>query len=566
MARRVNASVVPEYDLIVVGAGAGGMVTALCAAHLGLRVLLCEASDQAGGTTALSAGTVWIPGNTASYEAGRGDCAADARRYLDGVIGRDDPRGLRDAFLESAPQAIDFLAQRTEVRFVPAGLHPDYLQVEGAALAGRALTPLPYDGRALGDDFGRVRPPLPDFTILGGMMLGKRDVQALIGRYRARRDFLHTLRILGRHALDRLTYPRGTRLVMGNALVARCLASLRAARVDLRYRSRLAGLLHADGAVFGATFETEGGVLACRARHGVVLACGGIGHHAGLRARLSPGTAHWDSLLPEEIRGAGLQHAMAIGARLDEHPGSFFWQPVSRVPARDGYRLFPHLYLDRAKPGLIAVNGAGMRFTNEADSYHHFAASLWPQMGQTAPPAFLVCDADFIRRYGLGIIPPGKRSTRRYEARGYVLRSDTLHGLALKIGVPADALALSVARHNTCATEGKDGELGKGGSALNRFNGDPRHTPNPCLGPIRRAPFHALPIWPADAGSSTGLATDCHGRVLNQSGEIVPGLFAAGNDMASPMRGSYPGPGITLGPALAFGYRIARHIAAQNGS
>ena len=557
----MNAPAVHKYDLIVVGAGAGGMVTALCAAHLGLRVLLCEASGHAGGTTALSAGTLWVPGNSASLEAGHEDSVADAQRYLDAVIGPEDPRGLREAFLESSADAIDFLAERTEVQFAPAGLHPDYLQSDGAALAGRALAPLPYDGRKLGKDFGHIHPPLPDFTILGGMMVGKRDVQALVGRYQSWDNFLHVMRILGRHALDRVTHQRGTRLVMGNALVARCLASLRAAKVDLRYRSRLTELLQTDGEVVGARFETDEGVFTCHARHGVVLATGGIGHHAELRARLSQGMPHWGSLLPQGIRGAGLQHAMEIGARLDEHPVNFFWQPVSRVPTPDGYRLFPHLYLDRAKPGIIAINGAGLRFTNEADSYHHFAASLWSHMRSNEPPAFLVCDAEFIRRYGVGAIPPGTKNTRQYEAGGYILQADTLQNLATKMGVPADTLISSIDRYNISANTGKDSDWGKGESPLNCFNGDPDHTPNPCLGPIQQAPFYALPIWPADAGSSAGLATDCHGRVLNDNDDVIKGLFAAGNDMASPMRGTYPGPGITLGPAVTFAYRIARHIA-----
>lgn len=555
----------PAYDLIVVGAGAGGMTTALCAAHLGMKVLLCEASDQVGGTTAFSAGTLWIPGNKQSNLVGLPDTIDDARRYLDAVVGPQDQRGLREALFESGAAAIDFLHKHTQVHFVPAGLHPDYLQEEGAATSGRAVVPVPYDGRLLGNAFRRIRQPLSDFTVLGGMMLGKADVQAVIGRYRSWANFLHVGKLVVRHAMDRLRYPRGTRLVMGNALVARFLASLLDVGVAIRYRHKLQGLKCEAGRVVGADVETEQGVKTFRSRLGVVLACGGIGQHPGLRESPVPTTRRWDSLVHAGNQGAGLDCALAVGAHLQENPGRFFWQPVSRVPAvQGGYRLFPHLYLDRAKPGLIAVNRLGQRFTNEADSYHHFAEALWhqPVADGDAAPAFLLCDAGFVRRYGLGVVPPGTRRLDRYVSSGYLLQADTLQALALRIDVDARALQATVEKYNAMAAAGIDTVWGKGNSKLNQFNGDPTHTPNPCLGAVGPGPFFALPIWPADAGSSTGLATDADGRVLDSADRVIEGLFAAGNDMASPMRGTYPGPGITLGPAVTFGYRTACFAAS----
>ncbi len=553
-------------DLLVVGAGAGGMTAALAAALRGLDVVLCEASDQVGGTTATSAGTLWIPGNRHGVQAGCGDTVDAARRYLDAVLDEADPRGLRRAYLESANTAIDFLESRSEVKFASALRHPDYLEHPGAALAGRALSPLPFDGRRLGRDFARIRAPMQEFMVLGGMMANKADVQALVGRWRSWRNFAHVVKLVARHASDRLRHARGTRLVMGNALVARLFFSLCQAGVAVRFGTRLQQLDTRDGRVVGAVFQQDGRTLRIAARAGVVLATGGVGHHAGLRAMLAPAGVPPENLHAQAFegnRGDGIETATGIGARLDRHPRDFFWQPVSRVPRPGGHGLFPHLYLDRAKPGLIAVDARGARFVNEGASYHHFVEAM---LERGATPAYLVCDIAFVRTYGLGAIAPGTRNLRPHEASGYLVLAPTLDALATKLGMEAGALIASVEKNNRHAQAGADPDFGKGATELSRFNGDAGHAPNPCLGPIARAPFCAMRLWPGESASSSGLATDADGVVLDTADHPIPGLYACGNDMASPLRGCYPGPGITIGPAMVFGYRIAQHAEAATAS
>jgi len=225
--------------------------------------------------------------------------------------------------------------------------------------------------------------------------------------------------------------------------------------------------------------------------------------------------------------------------------------------------LFPHLVLDRAKPGLIAVNSAGHRFANEAASYHDFALAMF-ESHQTTPsiPAWLICDAAFLGKYGLGVIHPGHRNPGKFVDSGYITRAQTLDNLAGKIGVDAGQLRKTVERHNKFAETGVDVDFGKGETELNRFNGDPDHVPNPCIGPLLKPPFYALAVWPADIAVSTGLATDADARVLGSDGKAIPGLYACGNDMASVMAGSYPGPGTTLGPAIVFAYRAVMHAKA----
>jgi succinate dehydrogenase/fumarate reductase flavoprotein subunit len=556
-----------EVDLLVAGAGAGGMAAALVGALEGLDVLLCEASGQVGGTSATSAGTLWIPGNRQSLAAGFSDSAADAETYLDAIIGEGTNRHLRAAFLRTGPDAIDYFAARSDVVFRPCGRHPDYRSNQrGAAVAGRAIIPEPFDGRRLGRDFERLRPPIDEFMVMGGMMIGKDDIPRLVGRFRSLGNFVHSARLLARYLADRLRFGRGTRLVMGNALVARLYHSLRERRVAILFETAIEALIGDAGDVTGAMLRSGGERIRVRVRRGVVLATGGYAHNAGFRAAFMPEACRARSMAVATDGGDGIALGQRIGARVapGEHRSGAFWSPVSVTRRRDGSTgLFPHLVLDRAKPGLIAVNAAGRRFVNEACSYHDFVeAMLDSHKSVPTVPAYLICEAGFVRRYGLGAIHPGTRSLGRFERGGYVVCAPTIDALARRISVDAAGLRETIRRANEFARTGADLDFGKGETELNRFNGDPSHGPNPCLGPIETPPFCALAVWPAEIACSTGLATDEDARVLDGDGRPIPGLYACGNDMASIMQGVYAGPGITLGPALVFAYRLARHAAA----
>ena len=554
-----------EVDLLVAGAGPAGMAAALVAALEGLDVLLCEKSDQVGGTGATSAGTLWIPGNRQSRAAGLLDSADQADIYVHALIGEGADSRLIRAFLQTGPEAIDYLEARTDVQFLPCGKHPDYRNnVPGAAVSGRAVVPKPYDGRLLGRDFRRVRPPIPEFMLLGGMMVGKEDIAPLIGRFRSPRNFLHAGKLFARYAFDRLRYPRGTRLTMGNALVARLYASLRKRKVPILFDAAIADVLGSREGVTGARVRIGSRDVIVKARKGVVLATGGYGHNSKFRQRFMPQPTPAHSLSFAGNRGDGLALGEKLGAKLaPERCTSGLWTPVSITQRGDGSKgLYPHLSLDRAKPGLIAVNSAGRRFVNEALSYHDFVLAMF-ESHKVVPsiPAYLVCDTAFIGKYGLGDIHPGTRNLKRFEARGYIVSGRTLEELAGRIGVDAAGLRDSVARNNRYAASGHDPDFGKGDLELNRFNGDPAHAPNPCLGPIATPPFYAIAVWPADIAVSTGLVTDPDARVLGEDGKPIPGLYACGNDMASVMGGSYPGPGTTLGPAIVFAYRATMHAA-----
>jgi succinate dehydrogenase/fumarate reductase flavoprotein subunit len=557
-----------EVDLLIAGAGPAGMTAALVASLQGLTVLICEKSGQVGGTGSTSAGTLWIPGNRQSRNAGFDDSAERAQAYLDALVGSDSGRELRTAFLKTGPAAIDWLEHNSDVKFLPCGRHPDYRSnMKGAAVAGRAIIPQPFDGRLLGADFARLRPPIAEYMLFGGMMIGKADIPPLLGRFRSLANFRHAAKLLARYAADRLRFPRGTRLTMGNALTARLFYSLKKRGVEILFDAPIAALDDQNGRVAGATIKAADGEISIKARTGVVLATGGYGHNTRYREAFmaQPVPAH--SMASEFNQGDGLAIGEKLGACIapQEHRRSGLWTPASVTTRPDGSKgLYPHLLLDRAKPGLIAVNARGERFVNEAVSYHDFVEGMFDaNVHAPSIPCYLICDAAFIKKYGLGDVYPGAGNLRRLLKSGYLRRGDTLERLAAEFGIDQQGLHRTVERHNGFARTGIDADFGKGETELNRFNGDDAHQPNPCIGPLATPPYYGVEIWPADIAVSTGLSTDENARVLDNGRQPIPGLYACGNDMASIMRGTYPGPGTTLGPGMVFAYRAAMHAAGK---
>ena len=545
------------FDCIVFGGGLGGMVAALTARHHGLSVALCEKSTMLGGTLATSSGTIWVPGHDA---AAPGD-AEQAENYLAQLAGSDTATGNRHAFLSSTAEAVKFLADHTEIKFSVNKTYPDYRpDLPGAALGGRAMSPLAFDARAIGEDFALVRPPMREFMVLGGMMVARDQIPHLLRPWQSIGSAILALRVTLHYLRDRLSAPRGRTLYMGNALVARCVRSLRQAGVTILTSTALTDLIVENGRVTGATVATPDGSQTLGARRGVVLATGGFAADPALRAVYLPELGGNETMTLNEDTGDGLRAAMRVGGHMGEaHQPAAFFMPASTARRRDGSLVvYPHIR-DRPKPGLIAINGEGRRFTNEANSYHDVSLAILAENRRIpGNTTWLVCDRRFIRRYGIGFIHPVWQRLGRQVRSGYLKRGSTLGALARQIGVEEAALVDTVARHNGFARTGVDVDFGKGSNALNQFNGDASVRPNPCLAPIETAPFYAVRVEPVPIGTSLGLATNGDGAVLALDGQAIPGLFAVGSDSASIMAGSYPGPGVALGPALVFGFRAGR--------
>lgn len=546
------------FDVVVVGAGGAGLAAALMAALDGARVLIVESTSHIGGTTALSAGTTWIPGTHHAASVNPSDTLADAARYLNNAVASHSPAGLRQAFLDSGATVVKRLEQHTEVKFRAYPKHPDYLSdLGGATLNGRALEPLPFDGRLLGPLLALVRAPIPEFTVLGGMMVDRADINHLLGLTKSWASFSHSAKIVLRHAMDRLRGPRGSRLVMGNALVGRLLYSLsKFDSVTLQLNTQLSGLGGTGPSpqrVNSVSVVQSGQNKTLRVKGGVILASGGFNRHENLRKTYLPlADPRWCPGAPGHT-GTALDIAIQFGAHLSRGNASHaFWAPVSIRQRADGSQaVFPHFVMDRAKPGMLTVNQAGQRFVNESTTYQLFALAMQRQQ-PPAIPAFLICDATALKKYGLGMVRPGG-GLKPFLADAYLTAANTLDELARKLGIDTSALCTTVKRFNAHAENGVDPDFHRGETAYQHNIGDAlAGGKNPNLGPLTQAPFYAVRLYPGDIGAATGLATDTQARVLNGQNQPIPGLYAAGNDMNSIMGGIYTAPGITLGPGLVF--------------
>lgn len=554
-----------EVDVLVIGSGAAGMTAALVAALEGAQTLLCEKASTVGGTSALSGGTVWIPGSTQTNRVGLPDTKEDGLRFLNSEVPYKSNDDMSRAYIYTGQEAIDYLEQRSDVKFYAVPNHPDYVVHPGQALGGRPLAPMPFDGRRLGDDFNLLRTPLRVWMVFGGMMVGREDLPHLMQALRRPKSLWYTTKLLLRYGKDRLGYKRGTRLVLGNALAARLFYSLRKADCEIKVNATLKQLLSDSDGVTGAIVSVDTIDKRIRARKAVVLAAGGFPQSPEWRKRLMPeGFAAQPTIAIEENTGDSLTAATALGAAVNtEHDAPAFLVPQSIMRNPDGaIDRWLHSW-DRAKPGQICVNAEGKRFANEAQSYHKFCQEM--QRVQ-AIPAFLICDAKHLKKWGYGLIRPGARNLKSYIKSGYLKAGDTLKKLAKEIKVDPSNLEETVGQFNKACETGVDTEFHRGESPLDKINGDATNKPNPCMGPLKAAPFYAIEIWPGDIGTSIGLKTNIDAQVLDQDDRPISGLYACGNDMSSVMRGHYPGPGITLGPGVVFAYRAARHATKTNVS
>lgn len=546
-------------DVLVVGAGAGGMAAAFAAAMAGLDVVLVEKEAVVGGSTALSGGVIWAPGNRLFAGETEADPAGSALTYLRAEAGNRLDESLARRFLAEVPRVIDFLVAQAGLRLV-APVYPDYHPaLPGWSAGGRAVRPAPFDGRRLGADLALLRRPLPAMTLLGGMMVSAEDIAPLAQATRSPGAVLAAARLFARYAADRLRHGRATRLTNGNALAGALLHALLGRGVRPRTGVALREVLLQQGRAVGAVLAGDGMLREISARCGIVLATGGVPHDAALRAELGLAGVG-PSLAPTSATGDGVRAARAAGGSLRGDIASpVAWVPVSDVPRPDGGTTpFPHFF-DRSKPGFLIVDRSGRRFASEALSYHDLGPLIAARPGGEA---FLICDARALRRHGMGAARPWPATNRALRRAGYLIQAATPAALAGRLSVDPAALGHTLARWNTAAAQGEDPEFDKGGDAYQRHIGQAGHAPNPCIAPLAEPPFYAVRLRAGDIGTFAGLRVDAEARVLRADGTPIIGLHAVGNDMASVMGGTYPGPGITLGPALTFGVLAAEHLAA----
>ncbi len=558
-----------ECDVVVVGSGAGGLTAAITARKHGLNVTVIEKAPVFGGTTALSGGVLWIP--MSPHAPNAQDSVASVRTFLESETGAFFDSEVVNAFLKNGPEMVRFLERETDVKFVPT-LYPDYHpDAPGGADVGRSILAAPYDIRQLGPDMARLKRPLETITFMGMMFNSSNaELKHFFRATKSLTSFIYVFKRLAKHVKDLVLYRRAVNVTSGNALAARLAKSALALGIPILTDSPVRRLLKDGERVVGVQAGHDSAPFEVRARHGVILACGGFPHDTQRLAQAYPhvrrGGQHY-SPTPVENTGDGVNMAVDEGGELEyrfTQPAA--WMPVSRVPMSDGsIGLFPHL-LDRYKPGVIGVLSNGQRFTNESNSYHDVGAAMIRACeGQSETAMWLVCDHATIRKYGLGHAKPAPLPLGRHLRDGYLVRAPNLTELGRRAGIDPVALEKTVKAFNADASKGLDPAFGRGSTSFNRYLADPDHQPNPCVAPIHQGPFYALKLVMGDLGTFDGLSTDVRGQVLRKDGSAIGGLYAVGNDRASMMGGNYPAAGITLGPNMTFAYVTAQHIAERAG-
>jgi len=552
-------------DVLVLGSGGAALAAAVTAADAGRKVLVLERDTRLGGTSAISGGALWIPLSRQARAGGFSDSLDDVRTYLRHVLADTYRPDIIDVFLENAPKALAFLEDHTDLKYTVRALSPDYYpDLPGATKSGRALEMSEFDGKELGAHFELLRPPPPAFMGFGGMMVNRIDIGHFINMRRSPKSCVHLAKLATRFFIDRLRYSRGTRLVIGNAMVAALLKAALARGVVFKLQMETTSFLAgADGAVNGVVARgVDGREFEIHASDGVVLGTGGLSRRPGVLVD-RPGT-HDDHLTMAAPNADGTMiglaerqlHAKVGGPLLS----NFYWAPMSEMAHPDGTReTFPHIVTDRAKPGIIAVTDRGERFVNEGNSYHRFVQAMLEEQRRGVSRFYLIADRRALNRYGLGLVRPRPGGHRRFLANGYLIRAATIADLARRLDINARGLEATIAEFNRNARQGVDPGFRRGENAYDRSMGDAaaRH---PSLAPVEQPPFYAVKIVTGDLGSAKGLMTDGQARVLRTDGSIIPRLYAVGTDMNSPMGGSYPGAGIVLGTGLTFGYVAARAI------
>lgn len=548
-----------SVDVLVVGSGAAAMTAALRAAHGGASVLIVEKAARYGGASATSGGGLWIPCNHLMAAAGVDDTPEDALRYLTALTGADVPQANVAAFIEHGRRMLHWLCDNSAVRYMAMQGYADYYpHLEGARPGCRSVDPLPFDARELGAEFAHMQEPHRQTRVLG--MMGYTNNEGAVLLSKSPGWFGLLLRLTLRYFLDlpwRLRSRRSRRLTMGNALIGRLRKSLLDLDVPLWRNCPVTELIGADGAVLGARVTRAGKPFAIRARRAVILAAGGFEHNQALRQRYLPAPTdrRWSA---GNVNNTGdmLLAAQALGAAtalLDEA----WWGPTITVAGEDRARM---LFSERSMPGAIVVNRAGRRFFNESTAYTTAVQAMY-EPGNL--PSYLIFDARYLRDYPFGPLLPGGMHLNWLQPasirRALLKRADSIAALAAQLGLDAAALSATVERFNGFAVSGMDEDFRRGETNYDQIYGDIRIKPNPCLAPLREAPFYAIEIWPGDIGTKGGLATNAHAQVLDVNGRPLAGLYAVGNCAASVTGRYYPGAGATLGPAMTFGFLAAEH-------
>lgn len=529
-----------ETDVLVIGSGSAGLAAALSARDRGVDVTILERSDKLGGTSAVSGGLPWVPNNHHMAEIGASDSREEALAYLKRLSAGKADEELCETYVDTAPDVIKFLEDRTELEFVALDI-PDYHSELEGGKTGRSLTARVFPAGGLGDlrPALRMSPHFPFPVSLADVTDGKVnlfDPQVIADRLE--RDLVGT----------------------GHALMAGLIKAANDKGIAFRLGVRAKRPVMEDGVVVGIEVEEGGATRRYGARRGVIIASGGFEWNDELLKDFVYGPTP-APISPPINEGDGLCIAIDAGAELGNMSETHYHASM-RIPGEEyeGRQLNRLTSAERHSPGAIMVNGKGRRFVNEALSYHDVCLAMRAHDPQTFEfpnaRAFVIVHGGYLEKYTFLTRMPGD------PVPSWLTSAETPRELAAKIGVDPDGLEETIATFNANAAKGVDPEFGRGTNEYDRYYGDPdREGAFRTLGPLDTPPYYACEIRVGTIGTRGGPRVNSQAQVLAKGGGIVPGLFAAGNAMAAFFGMSYPGAGGTIGPALTFGY-IAGQTAA----
>ncbi|HEY0974952.1 MAG TPA: FAD-dependent oxidoreductase [Solimonas sp.] len=556
-----------EYDVVVVGSGGGGMTTALVAHGHGMKAVVVEKADKYGGTSAVSGGGIWIPCNDDIARTGGSDSYEEALTYLKHTVGDSVPQSRIEAYLKNAPEMVRYLARTFGVIYRNVPKYPDYYPKKPGGKTGwRSMQPEAFDAAKLGAEFDNQRESFKGTLLMGRIAMDQIEAHTLFSRGPG--WIRLTIGMLLKYWFDfswRRKTHRDRRQVLGQGMVAALRYAMLKNDIPLHLSTGLESLVEEGGRVTGVVVQQNGRTLRYKARRGVVLACGGFESNQQMRDQYlaKPTQVEWTAAPPIN-HGDGIRAGQAIGAAVKGM--DLVWgSPTVRKPGAEQQIT---LFVERGMPGCVAVNKKGLRFVNEAAAYPDFRNAMYEDdaKGNGCVPAWLVFDATFRHKYPMGIFLPGQIEPDSKLPKDWLdkvyFRADTLEALSQKIGVDTPNLLQTVAKMNEYAKTGVDVEFHKGETAIDTYYSDPSVKPNTCLGPIAKAPFYAVPMYPGEIGTKGGLDVDASARVLRQDGQPIAGLYATGNTSAAVMGPTYAGAGSTLGPAMTFGYVAVLDMAA----
>jgi len=531
------------YDLVIVGSGAAGLTAGIIAARRGLKPVIIEKASTWGGTSALSMGGVWVPANQLMIKAGRKDSKGAAIKFLAETVPPDSLAATPErqaAFVESASSMMDELID-AGMQWDAEANHPDYNSEAPHANVGRCLDSRIFDGKKLGPWLRTMRrnSVFPFAVQLADL--------ALMGKGKVGRMVRVGLRHYARKMLGQV--PLGA----GESLVAQLMYILQQYDVPVRLNTALEDICLESGRAVGVIVRTSQGSERIDARAGVILCSGGFAHNPGLRQRMHNLSGALSAAIPEDT-GDAVSIAEKIGA-MTELSDDAWWSSAFALP--DGRPSVSHV--ERSVPFGLCVTSEGRRFVNESWDYYHFARAMVRRGGE---PVWLIFDSRHRKRYPFQGALPGKTPRWMLDS-GFLKIAGSLTELAAKCGIDAANLTETIARFNGFAQTGVDAEFHRGESRYDRYWGDPAQKPNPNLGSLEQAPFYAAQIHVGDLGTKGGFITDACGQVLSLAGKPIERLYASGNVTAPVVGKSYPGPGITLGPAMTFSYLAVEHVAKR---